>query len=131
MGERRLERDQPVEEVLLLVLEADVEDVGLTAGRDVAGHLESHRRLAGTLGPADEQELADAQPGPHRLVQGGEPERHRLVLADPAAGDAFVEIDQDVQGRARRHAAGGGIEPPRPLRDGRGIRVGCLGAHER
>ena len=85
VGERRLHRDQPVEQVLLVVLEADVEDVGLAAGRDVARHLEGHRRLAGALGAADEEQLAGAEAGADRLVEGREAERDRLVFADLAA----------------------------------------------
>ena len=82
VGERRLHRDQAVEQVLLVVLEADVEDVGLAAGRDVAGHLEGHRRLAGALGAADQHQLAGAQAGADRLVERREAERDGLVLAD-------------------------------------------------
>ena len=84
VGERRLGRDQAVEQVQLVVLEADVEHVGLAAGRDVARHLERHRRLAGALRPADEQQLPGAQAAADRLVERGEAERHRLVLPHPA-----------------------------------------------
>ena len=75
---------EPVEQVLLVVLEADVQDVGLAARGDVARHLEGHRRLAGALGSADEQQLAGAEPGADRLVERREAERDRLVLADLA-----------------------------------------------
>ena len=102
VGERRLHRDQPVEQVLLVVLEADVQDVGLAAGRDVARHLEGHRRLAGALGAADQQQLAGAQAGADRLVERREAERDRLVLGDLAGGDLVVEVDEDVERRARR-----------------------------
>ena len=81
--ERRLHRDQAVEQVLLVVLEADVEHVGLAARRDVARHLERHRGLAGALGAADEQQLAGAQPAADGLVERREAERHGLVLARP------------------------------------------------
>ncbi len=101
VGERRLHRDQPVEEVLLVVLEADVEDVGLAAGRHVARHLEGHRRLAGALGAADEQQLAGAQAAADRLVERREAERDRLVLGHVAGGDLVVEVDEDVERRAR------------------------------
>ena len=84
VGERRLHRDEPVEQVLLVVLEADVEDVGLAARGDVAGHLQGHRGLAGALGAADEQQLAGTQAGADGLVERGEAERDGLVLADVA-----------------------------------------------
>ena len=115
VGQRRLHRDQPVEEVLLLVLEADVEHVGLAARGDVAGHLEGHRRLAGALGAADQQQLARPQARPDRLVERGEAEGDRLELANLAAGHAVIEVDQDVERRARRHAAVGGLESPHAL----------------
>ena len=93
VGERRLHRDEPVEEVLLIVLEAEVEDIGLAAGCDVACHLEGHRRLAGALGTADQQELAGPQAGADRLVERGEPERNGLVLANLAGRHLVVELD--------------------------------------
>ncbi len=105
VGERRLHRDQAIEEVLLVVLEADVEDVGLAAGCDVPGHLEGHRRLAGALCATDQHELAGAQAGADRLVEGGEAERDGLVLADLAGRDLVVEIDKNVERRTGRHAA--------------------------
>ena len=110
--ERRLHRDQPVEQVLLVVLEADVQDVGLAAGRDVARHLEGHRRLAGALGAADEQQLAGAQAGADRLVERREAERDGLVLGDLAGRDLVVEVDEDVERRAGRQAAVVGVEAP-------------------
>ena len=73
-------RDQAVEQVVLLVLEADVEDVGLAARRDVAGHLEGHRRLAGALGAADEQQLTGPQAAADGLVERREAERDGLVV---------------------------------------------------
>ena len=72
VGERRLHRDEAVQQVRLVVLEADVEHVGLAARRDVARHLEGHRGLAGALGAADEQQLAGAQAGADGLVERGE-----------------------------------------------------------
>ena len=110
VGERRLHRDEPVEQVLLVVLEADVQDVGLAAGRDVARHLEGHRRLAGALGAADEQQLAGAQAGADRLVERREAERDRLVLGDVAGRDLVVEVDQDIERRTRPQAAVVGVE---------------------
>ena len=112
VGERRLHRDQPVEQVLLVVLEADVQDVGLAARRDVARHLERHRRLAGALRAADQQQLPGAQPAPDGLVERGEPERDGLVFGDVAGRDLVVEVDEHVERRARHEAAGVGIEPP-------------------
>ena len=61
------------------MLEADVQDVGLTARRDVARHLEGHRGLAGALGTTDEQEFAGAQTPADGLVERGEAQRDRLV----------------------------------------------------
>jgi hypothetical protein len=55
MGQGGFHRDQAVEQVLLVVLEADVEHVGLPTGCHVARHLEGHRRLAGALCPADQE----------------------------------------------------------------------------
>ena len=127
--ERRLHRDEAVEQVLLVVLEADVEHVRLAAGRDVARHLEGHRRLAGALGATDEQQLAGAQAEADRLVERREAERDRLVLADLAGRDLVVEVDQDVERRARLQASVGGVEAPRRHRSGRGSRrcgFGCL-----
>jgi len=105
VGERRLERDEAIEEVLLVVLEADVQDVGLATRGDVAGHLEGHRRLAGALGATDQEQLAGPQAGADRLVERGEPERNGLILADLAGGHLVVELDQHVEGGARGHAA--------------------------
>jgi hypothetical protein len=116
MGERGLRRDQPVEQVQLVVLEAQVEHVGLSAGRDVARHLEGHRGLAGALRTADEQQLACPQPGADRLVQRREPKRNGLVLPYPAARDLLVEVDQHIHGRARGHAPGRSIKAPGRLR---------------
>ena len=110
--ERRLHGDEPVEQVLLVVLEADVQHVGLAAGGDVARHLERHRRLAGALRATDQQQLAGAEAGADRLVERREAERDGLVLGDVAGGDLVVEVDEDVQRRARRHAAVVGIEAP-------------------
>ena len=124
--ERRLHRDQPVEQVLLVVLEADVEDVRLAARRDVARHLEGHRRLAGALGAADQQQLAGPQARADRLVERGEAERDGLVLGDVAGGDLVVEVDEDVERRARHQAAVVGVEAPgRWLRRRLGV-GGCL-----
>ena len=128
VGERRLHRDQPVEQVLLVVLEADVEDVGLAAGRDVARHLEGHRRLAGALRAADQQELAGAQAAADRLVERREAQRDRLVLRDLAGRDLVVEVDQDVERRAGHQAAVVGVEAPRRRGRSRGRRGGRASA---
>ena len=105
--ERRLHRDEAVEQVRLVVLEADVQDVGLAARRDVARHLEGHRGLAGALRATDEQQLAGAEAAADGLVQRGEAERHGLVLADLAADDLLVEVDEHVEGGPGHHAAVG------------------------
>ena len=123
VGERRLHRDQPVEQVLLVVLEADIQDVGLATRRDVARHLERHRRLAGALRAADQQQLPGPQPAADRLVERGEPERDRLVFGDVAAGDLVVEIDEHVERRPGHQAAGVGVEAP-GRRLGRRLSVG-------
>ena len=94
------------------MLEADVEHVRLAARGDVAGHLQRHRGLAGALRAADEQQLAGAQAAADGLVERREAERDRLVLADVAGGDLVVEVDQDVERRARVHAAVVGVQAP-------------------
>ena len=81
--ERRLLGDEPVQQVLLVVLEADVEHVRLAARGDVARHLEGHRGLARALGAAEEQQLPRTEAGADGLVERGEAERDRLVFADP------------------------------------------------
>jgi len=129
VGEGRFHGDQPVEQVLLVVLEAEVEHVGLAARSHVAGHLEGHRRLARALRASDEHQLAGPQSSPDRLVHWGEAQRHGLVLADLAGRDLVVEIDQHVQGGPGRHAAVGCIESPAAL-GGRGGHVGDLSGHE-
>ena len=100
VGERRLHRDQPVEQVLLVVLEADVQDVGLAAGCDVARHLEGHRRLAGALRAADQEQLARPQALPIVLSSGVNPSGTGWYSATLAAGDLVVEVDQDVERRS-------------------------------
>jgi hypothetical protein len=120
VGERGLRGDQAVEQVQLVVLEADVEHVGLAAGRHVAPHLERHGGLAGALGPADQQELSGAHAAAHGLVERGEPERHGLVLAHLAAGHLFVQVDEHLDGRPGRHAPVRTVKPPgRPRRSPR------------
>src|SRR4030067_516941 len=69
VGQRRLHGDEPVEQVLLLVLEAEVEDVGLAARGDVAGHLQGHRRVARALRATDQQQLAGTEAAAHGLVE--------------------------------------------------------------
>ena len=106
VGQRRLHRDEPVHEVGLVVLEAQVEHVRLTARCDVARHLEGHRRLAGALGAADQHQLPGPQAGADRLVERGEAQRDRLVLGEVPGGDAFVQID-----RGRRAPSAGAMLP--------------------
>src|SRR5664280_1230793 len=128
VGERRLHRDHPVEQVVLFVLEADVEHVGLPAGRHVARHLEGHRRLAGALRSADQQELAGPEAAADGLVERGETEGNRLVVRQVPARDPIVEVDQHVEGRARNQAPGRRVVTPlgRGLNGGRAL---DLGAH--
>jgi hypothetical protein len=109
------------------VLEAEIEDVRLAARRDVARHLQRHRRLAGALRATDQQQLTWAKARAHRLVHGREAKRNRLVVAHLARRDLVVEIDQHVEGRTRGHAAVGGIEPPCAVRCSNDL--GGLGAH--
>jgi hypothetical protein len=113
VGERRLEGDQPVQEVRLVVLEAEVEDAGLAGRSHVPGHLERDRRLAGALGAADEQELTGPQAGADRLVEGREAERYGLVLAELAADDLVVQVHEDVESGPGSHAPGVAVQPPR------------------
>ena len=79
------------------MLEADVEDVRLAAGRDVAGHLKGHRRLAGALGAADQQQLTGAKPGPDGLIERREAEWNWLIFPDAAGRDLVVEVHEDVE----------------------------------
>jgi hypothetical protein len=127
MGERGFHRDEPVQEVLLIVLEAEVEHVRLTARRDVAGHLQGHRRLAGPLGATDEQELAGRRPVPIVLSSGVNPSGTGWYSPMLPAGDLVVQVDEHVERRARRHAAGVRVETPGPRL--RGVRVGGFSAH--
>ena len=96
--ERGFHRDEAIEQVLLVVLEAEVQYVRLSAGGDVAGHLQRHRRLAGALSPADQQQLAGPQPGADGLVHGSEAERNGLVLAHPARRHLVIQVDENVKG---------------------------------
>ena len=112
VGEGRLHRDHAVEQVMLFVLETDVQDVGLPARRDVARHLECHRRLAGPLGTTDEQELTGPQAAADRLVERREAERDGLVVGEAPAGDPVVEVNHHVERRARDQAPGRRIETP-------------------
>ena len=131
--------DQAVEQVQLVVLEADVQHVGLAAGGDVARHLERHRGLAGALGAADQQQLAGAEAGPDRLVEGREAERHGLVLADLARRHLVVEVDEHIDAptgapcsRSDRRGATWPSGPPllpssRAFRSSaKAIAVGCI-----
>ena len=126
VGERRFHGDQPVEQVLLVVLEADVEHVRLAARGDVARHLERHRGLAGSLRAADQEQLAGPQARADRLVERREPERHGLVFRHLAGRDLLVQIDKHVERRARRQAAVVCIQSPGRRRD---VRFGGFGTH--
>jgi len=90
MRQSRFKRHESVEQVLLLVFEADVEHVGLAAGGDVAGHLQRHRRLARALSAADQHQLAGPQPAADGLVEQPKAERHGLILTEPPAGQVVV-----------------------------------------
>ncbi len=72
-GERRLHGHQPAEQVLLVVLEADVEHVGLAALGDVARDLQRHRGLARALRAADEHQLAAADAAAEGSSSGEKP----------------------------------------------------------
>ena len=129
VGERRLHGDEPVEQVLLVVLEADVEDVGLTARGDVARHLEGHRRLAGALRAADEQQLAGPQAATDGLVQRREAERHRLVLADLPVVTFSLRSTSTSSAERGAMLPFGVVEAPGRLRrrGRRPVAFGCLG----
>ena len=95
------------------MLEADVEHVRLAARGDVAGHLEGHRRLAGALGAADEQQLAGAQAGADRLVE------RREARAGPAGTRRACPVvtlslrsTRTSSAERGRHAAVVGVEAP-------------------
>ncbi len=124
VGERRLHRDQALDEVLLLVLEADVEHLCLAGGSDVARHLEGHGRLAGTLGAADEDQLAWAHPATDRLVERHEAGGDGLEFVDVARGDALIEACQHVERGTRGQGPLADVE--RPV-----LGLGVLGGGER
>ncbi len=128
--QRRLGSDQAVEQIELVMLETDVQDVGLATGRHVARHLERHRGLARALGAADQQQLARTEPGADRLVQRREAEGDRLVLPDLAAGDLLVEVHQHLDRRTRRHTAVGSVETPGWTRRCPGIRHVLISSRE-
>src|SRR5207248_3229415 len=75
--------------------------------------LEGHRRLAGALRPADEHQLARLEPPTDRPVEGRQPNRDRLVLRELAREDLVVDVDEDVERRARGERATLGVEAPR------------------
>ena len=52
------------------------------------------------------------RPVPMVLSSGREAERDRLVLADLSGGDLVVEVDEDVERRARPQAPVVGLEAP-------------------
>ena len=124
MRERRLHGDDAVEEVLLVMLEADVQHAGLTAEHDVAGHLHGHGGLAGALRATDEQQLAGSQATADGLVQWREAERHRLVLVDGTAGNLLGERREDLGGAARGDHRDARVDRPdaRPTRSQGGRR---------
>ena len=84
MGQRRLHGDHALDQVLLVVLEADVEGGRLARCGHVARHLERHRRLALALGAADQHQLAGTQAATDRLVHRHEAGRDRDEVVDSA-----------------------------------------------
>ena len=112
VGQRRLHGDHALDQVLLLVLEAHVEDGRLARCRHVAGHLQRHGRLAGALRPADQHQLARSQSAADRLVQRHEAGGDGHELLDPPRGDSLVQVGQDVQGGSRRERPLPGLELP-------------------
>ena len=100
-GEGRFHGHHPVEQVLLVVLEADVEHVRLAALGDVARHLQGHRRLAGALRAADQQQLAGADAAARVRSSGEKPERDRLVLGDRALADLVGQAGEHLDRAAR------------------------------
>ena len=126
--QHRLLRDDAVEQVLLVVLEADVEHAGQAAHDDVARHLHGHRGLARALRAADQQHLASAEAAADGLVQRGEAQRHRLVLRDVALGHLARERAQHLRRAAWLDVAQAGVEPPRlPAESTRRYDVMALG----
>ena len=96
-AKRRLHGHQPRQQVLLVVLEADVQHVGLAALRHVARHLERHRGLARSLRPADEHQLAGAKAAAKRPIEGTEAKRDGLVLGDLALADLLGQSAEHVE----------------------------------
>ena len=125
MRQRRLHRHQPVQHVRVVVLEADVQDVGLPGRGDVAGHLERHRRLAGALGATDEHQLARPQAPAEHLVERRHAERDRLVVGQLARGDLLAHVVQNVECGSRRHRTMARLEEPAVVR---GRRLGGPGS---
>jgi len=102
---------------MLFVLETDVTDVGLPARRNVARHLECHRRLAGPLGTTDEQELTGPQAAADRLVERREAQRTAWYRRG-SRWRSVVEVNHHVERRARDQAPGRRIETPLALAHG-------------
>ena len=123
MSERRLHGDQPLDQVLLFVLEADVQHAGLSTGRHVARHLEGHGRLARALRSTDQEQLAGAHASADRLVERNEPGRDGLELVDPPRRDALIEAGEHLEGGAWRESPLAGVEGP-IRRVSRGSHVG-------
>ena len=117
-GQHRLLGDDAVEQVLLVVLEADVEHAGKAAHHDVAGHLHGHGGLAGALGAADEQHLAGSDAAADGLVQRREAERDRLVLRDVALGDLAGQGRKHLGAASGLDAAESGVVLPGFAADG-------------
>jgi hypothetical protein len=110
--ERGLHGDHALDEVLLVVLEADVEDRCLAGGGHVARHLERHRRLALALRAADEHQLARPQSPADRLVHRHEAGRDRHEVIDASRRHSLVEAGEDAERGARLKRALAGIELP-------------------
>jgi hypothetical protein len=110
--QRRLHGDQALDQVLLIVLEAHVEDGRLAGCGHVAGHLQRHGRLAGALGAADQHQLARSQAAADRLVQRNEAGGDGHELLDLARRNLLVQAGQDIQRGARRERPLSGLELP-------------------
>src|ERR1035437_10268 len=115
MGQARLERNEAVQQVLLFVLEADIQHIRLAAGGDISGHLHGHGCLARALSAADQQQLTGPETATDGLVQEAEAEGDRLGLGEAPAGEGIVEINENVQRRARSQTPVGSVQPPRQL----------------
>jgi hypothetical protein len=97
--EARLERQQPLQEGVRLVLEG--EDHRASAGADdVADHLHGHRRLAETLWAAEQYQLTGPEPALQRVVEHREPGRDHGGAGTRSSLDRVVGPSQEIGDRA-------------------------------